>query len=202
MFNSCILSAPRIQALAHVFTASVGDGETDDCTSGFMSRDRIHARLGKLRGNHLGRFLYRNWQAIIPGMNFTCSGNIHSWIFGAEWAGYTELFTELQIWRSSGNGSYTKVGSTTIMTEQNTTQLYKYPLSSPLPFQEGDIVGFYQPAQWMSPLGLLFEMGYDRRVHYIQDINSPATHLNISDLQTSPNKLFHLLISVETGKSQ
>ena len=31
-----------------------------------------------------------------------------------------------------------KVGSTAITTEENTTQLYEYPLSSPLPFQEGD----------------------------------------------------------------
>ena len=30
------------------------------------------------------------------------------------------------------------------MTEENTTQLYEYPLSSPLPFQEGDILGFSQ----------------------------------------------------------
>ena len=88
------------------------------------------------------------------------------------------------------------------MTEENTTELYKYPLPSPLPFEEGDILGFYQPAQWKSQLGLQFEFGYDRRVHYIQDKDSPASDLNISDLQTSPNKLFHLLISVETGKSQ
>ena len=169
-----------------------------------MSRDRIHALLGKFRGNYLERFFYGNWQAIIPGMNFTCSGNIHSWIFGAEWDGHNELFTELQIWRSSGNGSYTKVGNTTIMTAENTTELHKYPLSSPLPFQEGDIVGFYQPAEWRSQLGLLFEFGYDRRVHYmyINDEDSPASHLNLSDLQTSQNMLFQLLISVETGKPQ
>ena len=90
-------------------------------------------------------------QAIFPGVNFTCSGSIQSWIFGAQWIGSTASFTELQIWRSSGDGSYIKVGSTTIMTEENTTELYYYPLSSPLPFQAGDILGYYQPnpqASW------------------------------------------------------
>ena len=88
------------------------------------------------------------------------------------------------------------------MTEKNTTQLYEYPLSSPLPFQEGDILGFYQPASWKSQLGLLFEFGYDRRVYSIKEANGPASQLTMSDLQTSPNRLFHLLISVETGKQQ
>ena len=88
------------------------------------------------------------------------------------------------------------------MTEENTTQLYEYPLSSPLPFQEGDILGFYQPANWKSQLGLLFEFGYDSRVYYIKEVDGPASQLAMSDLQTSPDELFHLLINVETGKQQ
>ena len=48
-----------------------------------------------------------------------------------------ELFTELQIWRpvSGENGSYAKVGSTTIIvTAENPLQLYHYPLSAQLPW--------------------------------------------------------------------
>ena len=175
--------------------------EKDVCTSGFMSLDRIHA-LQNTYDDYLERYYYGSWQGIIPGMNFTCSGNIHSWIFGARWNGYTDSFTELQIWRSNGNGSYIKVGSTTIMTEDNTTEIHEYPLSSPLPFQEGDILGFYQPADWKSQLGLLFEFGYDRRVYYIKEVDGTASQLTMSDLQTSPDLLFHLLINVETGKQQ
>ena len=106
-----------------------------------MSLERIHAVLENYGGTSV---FHTNAQTIAPGINFTCSGNILSWIFGAVWVGNTAPFTELQIWRSSGDGSYTKVGSTTIMTEQNTTRLYQYPLSSPLPFQAGDILGYYQ----------------------------------------------------------
>ena len=67
-----------------------------------------------------------NSQAIIPEINFTCAGSILSWTFGASWEGKTPELTELQIWRSSGDGSYDKVGSTTIITEENTTGLYQY----------------------------------------------------------------------------
>ena len=105
----------------NLFTAVGGDGQRDDCTSGFMSLERIRALQG--RGD-LTSLEDANFHIIVPGMKFTCSGNISSWIFGAEWYGNNESYTELQIWRSSGDGSYTKVGSTTIMTEENTTQLY------------------------------------------------------------------------------
>ena len=93
-----------------------------------------------------------SYQAIIPGINFTCSGTILSWTFAAEWWENATALTELQIWRSSGDGFYTKVGSTTIMTEESTTGLYQYPLSSPLSFEAGDILGYF-----MSQLRLQFE---------------------------------------------
>jgi len=88
-----------------------------------------------------------NEQAISPNMNFTCDGSILSWTFGAQWNANSQAYTELQMWRSStgGDGSYTKVGSTTIMLEEeNSTRLYQYTLTSPLPFQAGDILGFFQ----------------------------------------------------------
>ena len=56
-------------------------------------------------------------KVIVPGANFSCSGRVLAWVFGAQWRGGLELFTELQIWRpvSGENGSYAKVGSTTIL---------------------------------------------------------------------------------------
>ena len=103
----------------------------DDCTSGFMGLDRMDAVLG-----NYGRVTYSptDRQAIFPGVNFTCSGSIQRWIFGAFWNGYTVSFTELQIWRSGGDGSYTKVGSTTInVTEQDFTTI---PSPLPCPFKQ------------------------------------------------------------------
>ena len=133
-----------------------------------------------------GRVVYSptDRQAIFPGVNFACSGSIHSWIFGARWIGSTASFTGLQIWRSSGDGSYTKVGNTTvIVTERNATGLYYYPLSSPLPFQAGDILGYYQlnPMDLKSQLALLSEEDGRGQLWYYYLPSSAANQLVVSE---------------------
>ena len=154
----------------------------------YLSKDHV---LGDLRS-----FPNISKQAIIPDMNFTCNGNILSWTFGAQWDANSQAYTELQIWRSSGDGSYTKVGSTTIpFEEENSTQLYQYTLTSPLPFQAGDILGFFQHR---TSAHLQFEdFGSGHPLyHVVQD--SPSNQFNIvsSDLD---NEL-HMLINMQTGK--
>ena len=140
-----------------------------------------------------------NSQAIIPEINFTCAGSILSWTFGASWEGNTPELTELQIWRSSGDGSYDKVGSTTIMTEENTTGFYQYPLSSPLSFQAGDILGYYQPATSITQLRLRVVSQVDpvQTLRLRSDQTGPASQFTINGSSTSSR---NLLISVETDK--
>ena len=150
--------------------------------------------------DNYGRVVYppSDRQAIFPGVNFTCSGSIQSWIFGALWIGHTASFTELQIWRSSGDGSYTKVGSTTIMTEENTTWLYYYPLSSPLPFQAGDILGYYQPNP-ISQLALLSEEDGQGQLWYYYFPSSAPSQFVISE-STNSGSRYQVLINVITGE--
>ena len=123
-------------------------------------------------------FTFDSIQAIYPQVKFTCSGSILSWVFGAQWEGNTDSFTELQIWRpGSEAGSYTKVGSTTIMVQRNRTPLYEYRLSSPLAFQAGDILGYYQPATTSSQLRLLVEgqgRGVEHQLRYLYFADSPG----------------------------
>ena len=135
-------------------------------------------------------------QVLVPQIAFTCNGSILSWTFGARWEGNSETFTELQIWRSSGDGSYTKVGSTTIMTEENTTGLYQYPLSSHLPFQAGDILGFFQPATSTSQLGLYHEQ-VTATTFQVYSLSSPASQFNI--LTARLENRYQAMIGVETG---
>ena len=179
-----------MRASVNLFTAV---GQRDDCTSGFMSLERIRAVQEHRDLINLGD---SNIYAIIPGINFTCSGNIHSWTFGAEWYGSNQSYTELQIWRSSGDGlDYTEVGRTTIVTEENTTQLYKYPLSSPLSFQEGDILGYYQPPKSRSQLGLKLQLGSGHELY-------SRVHEADKFKKDSGRRLFHVLVAVETGEPQ
>ena len=77
-------------------------------------------------GNVVASLEDRSEQGFFPEINFTCAGSILSWTFGASWEGNAPALTELQLWRSSGEGSYTKVGNTTIMTEESATGLYSH----------------------------------------------------------------------------
>ena len=146
-----------------------------------MSLDRIDAVLDKYMYGSLVHTI-NGFQAIFPGVNFTCDGSIQSWTFGAAMVGTsTSSFPELQIWRSNGNGSYIKVGSTTVnVIEENATQLYHYPLSSPLPFQAGDILGYYQPDIPQSQLRLYAEDGQGRQLGYYLSSASAYSELSLS----------------------
>ena len=166
----------------------------DDCTSGFISLDRMHAVLGNYYGGDVVDFDGAE-QAIIPGINFTCSGSIERWTFGARWEQDTD-FIELQIWRpGSENGSYTKVGNTTInVEEEGQTDLYQYPLSSPLHFQAGDILGYYRQMTLMAE-----DLGSGHPL-YTTHLNSSASQFSVDDPQTNFIDQYHVLISVTTGK--
>ena len=87
-------------------------------------------------------------QRVFPDIHFTCNGSITKWIVGAGTRAGTSssLSSEIQIWRRSGADSYTKVASThlTAQSSINNSNVYEYVLSSPLGFQEGDILGVYQ----------------------------------------------------------
>lgn len=180
------------------------DSSTDDiCISGFMSVDRMDALLGNL-GPDITRSVGQV-QGIYPEVNFTCSGNIQSWILGASWIGSTDSrYIELQIWRPGNkDGYYTKVGSSTIISEENRTQLHHYSLSTPLPFQAGDVLGYYQPAASSSQLALLFEV--DRQTplklgYFFHNQENASSQLNLSESDAS-RQSSQIFINVQTGQS-
>ena len=164
-----------------------------------MSLDRIDAVLDKYM---YGSLVYTSngFQAILPGVNFTCNGSIQSWIFGATMdQTATSSLPELQIWRSNGNGLYSKVGSTPInVTEENATQLYYYSLSSPLPFQAGDILGYYQPEIGQSQLRLAAEKDGQRwQLGYY--IASASAYSEFSLSAESGDDKYQSFINVQTG---
>ena len=167
-----------------------------------MSLDRIEAMVQGGPGsgdNDLGErdsFPSINKQVIDPNINFTCDGSILNWTFGAQWDANSRANTELQIWRSSGYGSYTKVGSTTIILEEESSpQIYRNTLTSPLPFQAGDILGFFQHKR---SAHLQYEdVGSGHPLYFVIQDN-PANQFTIGD--SSPYDGVHVLINVETGK--
>ena len=167
--------------------------EAENCTSGFISLDRMHAVLDNY-GSANG--LEGVAQAVIPGINFTCSGRIESWTFGADWEQDAD-FIELQIWRPDNeDGFYTKVGSTTInVEEEGQTQLYHYPLSSPLHFQAGDVLGYYRRIKLIAE-----NVGSGHPLHFTRP-SSAASQFNIYNFWTFSVDQYRVLIGVATGEA-
>ena len=158
--------------------------------------------MDRLLGNIGGRSPGDNFQGIYPEVGFTCSGSIQSWVFGGQWVGQNR-FTELQIWRPTGDdGVYTKVGYTTIMTEESDSELYEYPLSSPLDFQAGDVFGYYQPNPPQSQWSVLFEVdGRNPQVgYYYSGPTSQASQLDINVVPDLLSNRLQILVNVVTGK--
>ena len=157
------------------------------------------AVLNNIEARHLPSRITNtsNVQVIVPGMNFTCNGTIQSWIFGAEWHedSINNSFPQLQIWRPIGSGSYTKVGNTAITTSQNNSQLYQYRPSSPLVFQTGDILGYYQPRVATSKLELYLEIRQGQ-FGYFNILTNETTQFVVRNTYTI---LFQLVIAVVTG---
>ena len=140
-----------------------------------MNIDRINALLGNVEVS-----ADDNYQGVILDPGFTCDGTVSSWVFGAKWEGNYQSFTELQIWRPAANidGVFTKVWSTQIDILENQSELYYYPLSTPLAFQAGDVLGYYQPPSTQSQLSLLYERdvrGLQIGFYYYNQPNSPST---------------------------
>ena len=164
-----------------------------------MTIDRMDELLGNI-GSRIREG--GNYQGIFPDVSFTCSGSIKSWVFGAEFGG-GNLFPELQIWRPTGDdGVYTKVGNITVMVDSiNSSGISEYPLFSPLTFQTGDVLGYYQPNIYLSQLRLLLELnGREPQRGYYYYRTSPASELDILS-GASRSTAFQILVDVVTGNN-
>ena len=134
-------------------------------------------------------------QAIIPEINFTCNGTIRTWIIGGQWRNNGENNIELQIWRSSGSGSYNRIQSTVVtVATSNSTWVYHLPTN--LSFQAGDILGFYLPSDSRFRLRLAVRMDPLQTVYLRND--NPGTEF--ATTASSSRLMQNVLVSVETGK--
>lgn len=173
-----------------------------ECTSGFPSVFRMEEIKGQTE-----LVTHDSRQVLIPAMNFNCTGRLTKWIFPAEWEGNSPAFTELQIWRKNTQGrrTYTRVGATTLRVgEESSNQLYEYPVDPPLAFEEGDILGYFQPDKDISQLDIyledserIFTFRYNTESRQIV----PPTEMFNLDSQYIVMGRDYPLIGIETGKT-
>ena len=129
-----------------------------DCGCGFMSEERVYA-LNNIPPLNTGlRTDFDDQQMIFPDITFTCDGDVVKWIMAGRWNFDHNQFPELQIWRLSQGTTYTKQNGTSITADnRESDDIYEYILTTPLPFQSGDILGILQPNNDISKL----QVGYD-----------------------------------------
>ena len=103
-------------------------------------------------------------QRLFPDIRFTCNGLISKWIVGAGIVGNSSTsLTELQIWRrdSIKENRFTKVNYSilplTMQAIGSNVNVYEYAPNPPLEFQDGDILGVYQPGQQDSQLAVYYQ---------------------------------------------
>ena len=170
-----------------------------ECTDGFPTLFHIDKLAKtKLETRH-------ERQVVIPGINFACSGSITSVVIGAKWEN-DEAYTELQIWRSNSAGVYVKInGANIIADRENTSRVYEITLDPPLAFQDGDILGYFQPDKDRSQLDLYLEKS-GRIMTYYTDVDSsvvdpPATGalFNIINDHDTKEDTRYPLIAARTG---
>ena len=167
------------------------------CVCGFMSVERMRLLLDL---DIIGTLRYtERRQQITPDMRFTCDGMITKWIIGADWGTFSIYYPELQVWRNVGNDTYQLISGTVIESPQeNSNRIYEYDSFSPIPVQEGDILGVWIPRTSRSILRLVSE-----------DMNGPTNHyvvtdnvceiLDIQDVVVQ-SQVYHPMVSVEFGK--
>ena len=118
--------------------------DNPQCSGNFLAFEAFKQKV--LEANIYNVVRRKRELRIFPDINFMCSGNLTKWIVAGE-ASDDTLGAELQIWRRSniGQNSYTLVGSSVLPVSSNSfVGVYNYTPSTPLEFQEGDILGVYQ----------------------------------------------------------
>ena len=99
---------------------------------------------------------------------------------------------ELQIWRNTGGTSYTKANYSQLPSNTLTGTVAEYNLSTPLEFQEGDILGMYQPHRQNSSI-VVYYQERDGPVNYREGSSAQST----VTLGRSDNRYDYPLVTVE-----
>ena len=111
---------------------------------------------------------------------------------------------EFQIWHPSSPGSsvYNRIGKVQSLSGSfiSTNGYYNVNISlngnEQIEFQSGDVIGYYQPT---NPLRRVYNIQTSGYTSYSNSANSPATTINISDVNNIENG-WQPLIEVIIGK--
>ena len=132
--------------------------------------------------------------AIIPRLNFTCSGRITSITARVNFYNSRNDYPSLQVWRAESFGStiYNKTGEVQLQPDDQVTGSGNQRTvniiltgNNTIEFQSGDVVGYYHPPQSCYRVRTIRTDGY----RLYQFIGSPApTSVNLSNANRNINE--------------
>ena len=116
-------------------------GQADGCTSGFPSIERME----RVIDNQIAGAVW-DQSAIFPGTSFNCTtGTIRNLTFAAFNIRSGTVFPELHLLRPRDN--YISVRRITFNESNQVSSLIYQLNGTSVPFEEGDVLGFYQPSK-------------------------------------------------------
>ena len=143
-----------------------------------MQLDLLQKRAEKISsGNTVSGNKLDHELRVVPELKFNCSGNITSLLLGGDVRTSVDNrveYPEVQIWRRRllfGLVIYTKEYSQTIELSSgnfSSDGLLRYNLTTPIPFENEDVLGVYHPLQNDSIV----------RLFYVNDPNAPVSEFS------------------------
>ena len=133
---------------------------------------------------------------LFPDITFTCNGSISKWIVGGTMDNNQNRMPELQLWRNTGGNIYTRIGFTRLPARPLVNNTTEYIPNPPLQFQEGDILGVYQPRNDESTF-VIYNQEFDGPANY-QEGNSPL----FAGTLGSPDHYDYPLVTAEVFAGQ
>ena len=169
--------------------------------NGFLTETELREQTLKVNIN--GVVSRPKQQRLFPDIQFTCNGSITKWIVGAQTrsVGITDKLPSLQIWRRTrGTNFYSQVGSSHLHTStSNFSGIVEYMPNPPLEFQEGDVLGVYQPEADQSKSVLYYQRSTGPSSYgYIGDV--PYNSISLND-DYKFTKYDYPLVNVEVTKN-
>ena len=112
-----------------------------------------------------------------------------------------DKYPEIQIWRNTHSNIYTRHGKEKIKLgpgDFSPDGVLQYNLTTPIPFDNGDLLGVYQPSQQDSVVRVYYDYDFSASTNYrVNRSNPSATFVFSSDAQPFYNQL--ILISPISG---
>ena len=172
---------------------------TTSCTSGFMQLDVLRKRSEKISvGNTVASTGISEEMRVMYRLRSSCSGSIASLLLGVKVVAASDhrsLYPELLIYsikQGFVRRLYLKDGSEIRLSagQFSSDGVFQYNLTTPIPFQSGNVLGVYQPPAAKSVVQLF----------YVNDSTAPVAYTRSS--KVSNFTLLSLIYSSVTVSDQ